>query len=326
MGLRLPAAGPAAVRRPWRIAGGVAALAIGAYFAWEAIPVLPRAAAEIPDGPAVWIATGIAAAAYATIIPVTAVAWKGLLQPHVGRFEWHRLARIMARTQAAKYVPGNVAQHALRATLAARAGIPVAAFAGTVTQETILAILASLFVGVVAAALSTGLAGGAAQVDLGTASALVVGGALLAAAVGYAAHLLGGRTSGWLRHAFDWAARYLRVRDPRPLAMAFVAYCANFVLIGAGLAVLAASLGLSQQIGPAEATAVFALSWILGFLAPGAPAGLGVREGIMLALLSGPAPQEGVVIFVLLARLATMVGDAACFAIGWLSPATGLDR
>ena len=315
------------MRRRWRIAGGMAAVAIGGYFVWQAAPVLPHAGAAIPEGPGAWLAMLVAAASYAAIIPITAVAWAGLLEPHVGRFDWRRLARIMARTQAAKYVPGNVAQHALRATLAARAGIPVATFAGTVTQETILAILASLVAGTVAAVLSTGLAGSAAPENIGIASAAAIGAVLLAAGAGYAAHRLGGRTSGWLRHAVEWVAKYLHFRDLRPLALAFVAYCVNFVLIGAGLAVLAAALGLSAHIGVAEATAAFALSWILGFLAPGAPAGLGVREGIMLALLSNLAPQDGVVVFVLLARLATMVGDAACFAVGWLlPPLPGLDR
>jgi uncharacterized membrane protein YbhN (UPF0104 family) len=298
----------------------MAAVAIGGYFVWQAVPVLPRAGAVIPEGPGVWLGTLVAAACYAAIIPITACAWAGLLEPHAGRFDWRCLAQIMARTQAAKYVPGNIAQHALRATLAARAGIPVATFAGTVTQETILTIMASVVAGFVAAALSTGLAGGIAPEQIGMVTATAIGAALLAATAGYAAHRLGGRTSSWLRHVSEWIARYLHLRDLRPLSLAFAAYCLNFVMIGGGLAFLASMLGLSPHIGFAEATAAFALSWILGFLAPGAPAGLGVREGIMLALLSGPAPQEGVVIFVLLARLATMIGDAACFAVGWLLP------
>jgi len=305
----------------------VAAVAIGALFVWKAIPVLPQAASTIPDGAGIWLATAAAAAAYAAIIPITSVAWAGLLEPHAGRFDWRNLARIMARTQAAKYVPGNVAQHALRAALAARAGIPFAAFAGTVTQETILAILASLVAGMLAAALSSGLAGVAGPVDIGTASTAVIACVLLAAACGYAAQRYGTHVSGWLGHAFGWISQYLHVRDSRPLILAFAAYCLNFALIGAGLSVISGALGLSPHIGLAEATAAFALSWMLGFLAPGAPAGLGVREGIMLALLSGSAPQEGVVMFVLFSRLATMVGDAACFTIGWLSPPTlGPDR
>jgi uncharacterized membrane protein YbhN (UPF0104 family) len=324
--MRIPAAGPATVSRRWRVVGGAAAIAIGAYFIWQAAPVLPRATAVIPAGPDVWLATAVAAAAYALIIPITAAAWAGLLEPHVGRCDWRSLALIMARTQAAKYLPGNVAQHALRAALSARAGIPVPEFAGTVAQETILAILASLVVGSVAITLSSGLAADFETTGLGMVVAAVIAGAFLAAAGGYAAQRFGWQSSGWLRSIIDWTGRYLYTRDARPLALAFSAYCTNYLLIGAGLAVLACALGLSRHIGFAEATAAFALSWTLGFLAPGAPAGLGVREGIMLALLSGPAPQDTVVVYVLLSRLATMTGDAACFAIGWLLPPQGPER
>ena len=68
-------------------------------------------------------------------------------------------------------------------------------------------------------------------------------------------------------------------------------------------------------------TAAFALSWLVGFLAPGAPAGLGVREGIMVVLLSGAADNAQLLVFVLLARLVTMLGDACNFLIGsaWLA-------
>ena len=39
----------------------------------------------------------------------------------------------------------------------------------------------------------------------------------------------------------------------------------------------------------------------------------------MVLLLAGTAPQDQLVGFVLLARVATMAGDAACFAFGWMA-------
>jgi uncharacterized membrane protein YbhN (UPF0104 family) len=67
-------------------------------------------------------------------------------------------------------------------------------------------------------------------------------------------------------------------------------------------------------------TGAFASSWILGFLAPGAPAGLGIREAILSAWLSGALPPAQVVMLVVALRIATSVGDLLNFMLGsaWL--------
>src|SRR3546814_9620714 len=83
----------------------------------------------------------------------------------------------------------------------------------------------------------------------------------------------------------------------------------------AGLCILARSADMPDSLYLYLITSAFALSWVLGFLAPGAPAGLGAREGIMLLLLHGSAPAEALLIFVLLARVVTVLGDGLCFGI-----------
>jgi uncharacterized membrane protein YbhN (UPF0104 family) len=102
---------------------------------------------------------------------------------------------------------------------------------------------------------------------------------------------------------------------------AFAAYATNYLLIGIGLWIIARASGMSPALDFPLITAAFALSWLIGFLAPGAPAGLGVREGIMVVLLSGAADNAQVLIFVLLARVVTMLGDICNFLIGsaWLA-------
>ncbi len=53
--------------------------------------------------------------------------------------------------------------------------------------------------------------------------------------------------------------------------------------------------------------AAYLVAWIVGFLTPGAPGGLGVREAVFIALagVSGPLPVEGA----LLGRLVSTLGD-----------------
>jgi hypothetical protein len=105
---------------------------------------------------------------------------------------------------------------------------------------------------------------------------------------------------------------------PATTFSALAAYSLNYLIIGAGLWWVARAAELPLAIDLSLTTAAFALAWILGFLAPGAPAGLGVRESIMLLLLAGAAPEADLLLFVLLARVVTMLGDAICFAVGWL--------
>lgn len=58
---------------------------------------------------------------------------------------------------------------------------------------------------------------------------------------------------------------------------------------------------------------VFAISWIAGFLTPGAPAGLGVREAIMVVSLAGLIGESKSLYVALAFRIITSMGDFLFF-------------
>jgi uncharacterized membrane protein YbhN (UPF0104 family) len=58
----------------------------------------------------------------------------------------------------------------------------------------------------------------------------------------------------------------------------------------------------------------FAISWVAGFIVPTAPAGLGVREGILVTLL--PLDPDSALAVVFGFRLGTSVGDLVTFGVG----------
>jgi hypothetical protein len=299
--------------------GGLLAVGLGLYFAWIAVPALSDADGALLGDAGVWGFLAITAFCYALIIPISAWAWSGLLTHYGNSPGWRTLCVVMARTQLAKYVPGNIAQHGLRLALALRAGVRPDAFSGTVVQETILAMAASLLVGVVGLTIAGRDLEDVVSRQAGYVAAFA---ALAAMAVVLVALRAGSRRdspAGERAGLLERLLRYVGIIDATSVVRCLAAYCANFLLIGVGMALLARSIGMPAEAGFAAVTGAFALSWVLGFLAPGAPAGLGVREGIMVLLLAGTAPQEQLVGFVLLARVATMAGDAACFAIGWMA-------
>lgn len=303
--------------RAWRILGTLAALVLAAYFLWFAARSMDAQALASLESPRVLAAVGVAALMYALIIPISAWAWSRLLARQGEAWGVARLAGLMGITQLAKYIPGNVAQHASRAALALRAGMGGRALAVTVVQETVLATAASLMVGLPALALS---APGLTQLPEGARVLMLVAGVLLAVAVlvlgsvTLAPDRLAGHRSRWAR-ALGAAGG---LPGPATTLPAIAAYMVNYIVIGLGLWLVARAAGLPPQVDLALVTAAFSLAWLLGFLAPGAPAGLGVREGIMLILLAGAAPDPDLLLFVMLARAVTLLGDGVCFVGGWL--------
>lgn len=59
----------------------------------------------------------------------------------------------------------------------------------------------------------------------------------------------------------------------------------------------------------------FLLSWIVGFIIPGAPGGIGIREAMITFLLAGFVPEESIVVSILTYRLITTIGDLIGFFI-----------
>ncbi|MGK7245410.1 hypothetical protein ACSPAH_07265 [Buttiauxella agrestis] len=57
----------------------------------------------------------------------------------------------------------------------------------------------------------------------------------------------------------------------------------------------------------------YILAWLVGLVTPGAPAGVGVREMILLLLLKGLVTDIDLLMAVLLGRLVTVVGDLIFF-------------
>ena len=309
----------------WRIVTALVAIALIGYFIYFLSKSLDLGMVLAAlSSPRQWAGLLAAVVLYAAILPLTAMAWRELLGAQNEDWNAGALFRIFGLSQLAKYIPGNVAQHATRAALCLRAGMGMRAFLLSVAQETLLTVAASVLVGLAALLLSKG---GLARLSPTYTMVLVIAGSLLGAAVIVLASTrltpgaLQGRT-GWLA---GMVARFGGLPGPAVVAKALFAYSVNYVLIGAGLWILGLSIGVSSGIDFGLATAAFALSWTLGFLAPGAPAGLGAREGVMLLLLHGAVPDQQLAVFVLLARLVTMLGDALNFAVAsiWPSVSTG---
>ena len=224
------------------------------------------------------------------------MSWNLLLGGTGGTLDAAASSRIFLVSQFAKYLPGNVGHLIGRIVLARNAGVPVRSASAAMLLETVCVLLAASLLVLVA------IVSGMLSFE---AAPWLLAGSLGIAGVGSAI-------------AFALLAR----SEDRPkvrlgtIGAAIVLLCLVFLLISAAQIVLLkgdAPFDWSQAGLLASAVIV---SWLAGFLAPGAPAGLGVREVGLVAFLYGTIPQEEVLIAATAMRIVTLIGDLVTWLIG----------
>lgn len=260
-----------------------------------------------PSG-ALFLAVAGASVAYALMGFLLSTAWHLL----VGCFDHGGLAartnhRLYARSQIAKYIPGNVLQVAGRHALARREGSSHAGLVAAALYE---------IAGLLAAAGGVSLVGAAiVSVDRTRLTLVLVGagaGAALITLLAVAA-----------RHPALRRRLALPERRPgeviRSIGGALALYLVFFVAGGLVLVWLIVAVGGAPGARATGAVvAAFSLSWAAGFLTPGAPAGLGVREAALVATLGGLVDGPTVLLAALALRVVTIVGDSLYFAGSFL--------
>jgi hypothetical protein len=217
---------------------------------------------------------------------------------------------IVGRSQLGKYLPGNVFHYLGRVALGVRRGIPAPRLSLAVGAETALTGVVAIAIGVAGWSID-GSPAPRAQMPLDTAFLSFALGILVAAAVGGV--LLRSRLTAWLN------ARRIHAALRTALAAAGL-YVLAFAALGAAIALLVRGVfGIDAPWGWLQFTWRFALIWVLGMLTIGAPAGLGVREALMVVWFSpviGESPALGLAG---LLRVVTTAADVLVFFASYVA-------
>jgi len=99
------------------------------------------------------------------------------------------------------------------------------------------------------------------------------------------------------------------------MAIASFLYLVTFFIVGLLLDSHARILFGADNSQILTLTAIFAWSWIAGYITPGAPAGLGVREAVLVSALTplyGASVAVGLTVSL---RVVTTMGDGLVFLI-----------
>lgn len=304
------------MRRRVRIVGLLAGVTLTALFALYAIRALHGRDLTVYATPRAFCGIILAALCWTTSLPLIGLAWRALLGGVGVHKPLRELIAILGITQFAKYVPGNVAQYLGRAGMSISRGIPVRAFAVTVMLEMLLVVAAAMVMGVGSGVWS---ATGWTLVRNKSEQLVFVAALLIAAS---SSLLLFRRIGPTLMRRF--APRQVHILDggllpPRTAILgAFVLYLLVYACLGLGLVILAHLLLPNLTHDNWLLVASFSLAWIVGFVTPGAPAGLGVREGLLLLMLAPAYSSATASVLVIALRLATTLGDVVNFVGGLL--------
>ena len=261
----------------------LALLSVALIHEW---PTLRREARAL-SAPAVGIAFGASLSGLVCSLMV----WRSVLADLGSRLSIGDAWRIMFIGQLAKYVPGSVWPVLGQMELGARRGVPRSRSAVSVLLSSAIMIVTG---GLVAAVSLPFAAPGSARRYLWI---------LFVVPVGLALRLLRrpaiqqGVTVRGLAISACWALLGWILNGA-------MVYALMGRLVGHGARVSLVSIG------------GYALSWVAGFLAVFAPAGAGVREAVMLAVLSTQTSTSVALVVALVSRALSVVADATAGGVG----------
>ena len=219
-------------------------------------------------------------------------------------------------SQLGKYLPGNVGQFLGRGVLARSTGIPVGVAVGTAVFEGVWCLVISLTLTL----LSTWV-----LYDLVTLQSVNPAFASMAGCLLVLALVLPWLSVKVLNTVLPKLSRrvgggaLLRLPRLRTSLLVSLLILTNFMLLGSVLKMQAEVFFSSPPVDWLSITLLFNSAWVAGYVVPGAPGGLGVREAMMVVLLT---PLTGAPIAAGLAvsmRLTSLLGDGLTILIGAIS-------
>lgn len=245
-----------------------------------------------------------------------ATIWKMILSGLNFSVTWKDSLTIFGVSQFGKYLPGNVGHFFGRALLAKGVGIPPSYSAQSILLEV------SWSVGIASVLAFFGLLlGYGVEVSF---SMLLF---LLAACF-----LFPWLTIWVVNNFFPRILNYflgeseLLFPGYGVVAKACALYLLTFFCVGLILDWHARTLFGAENSNILLATIFFSWSWVAGYITPGAPAGLGVREAVLVSTLSslyGPGAAVGIAVSL---RLVTTIGDGLIFLLALFARQRASDR
>ena len=108
----------------------------------------------------------------------------------------------------------------------------------------------------------------------------------------------------------------MRIPPLRTFFLVVLLYIISYLVLGLVLFLISSGVFGKDGNDILLLSGIFATAWVAGFVTPGAPAGIGIREVILVAALT-PLYGNGTAIGIAaVLRLVTVLGDGMTFLVG----------
>lgn len=297
--------GALAVLRSRWVRWGFLAVALGlaVWYVLGTRAALARAATDLSGTEVVLVVVLGAVYVWCTLL-----AWRAVLADLGSPLSLRSAVAVFGVSQLGKYVPGGVWNVVAAAEVGAGHGVPRSRSAASMLVAVAVSVASGAAVGAVALPfVSAGALGPWSwMVWAAPAVVLVLAPPVLNRLIGLAVRVA---RRGALEHPMTWGG----------LGRASAWSVAGWLVAGLQLWVLCTGLGLPLTVRTfALATGGWALAWTAGFLFVVAPAGAGVRELVLAAVLAGALPAPAAALAVLVSRVVLTLVDLAFAGVGLL--------
>lgn len=249
-------------------------------------------------------------------IMISGMIWQILLRDQSVWRPWRQIVPLYMVCQFGKYLPGNIGQFVGRAVVAKRIGIPVPVTLATMITEAIWGVGTALGWGAISMRLFFPV-GMSALPRWASGSVMFLSFVALLASPWLSVTMLKRFFPTLVRRAFGPHD----IVPPKLLTALGVSamYGACFLAMGAMLQWQARFLFQATDVPLIQCSGCFALAWLAGYLLPGAPAGIGVREFVMVVMFT-PLLGEGTAVALgVTSRMATTLADVLALLTGWVA-------
>ena len=241
--------------------------------------------------------------------------WRLLMSDQGHRVATRLAVQVFFISQLGKYLPGNVGQFIGRGVLAKSTGIPVGVAVGTAVFEGIWNLVISASLALLATVLLWDLH--ASQ----TAAPAFASKLVWILPLALVAPWLGIKVVNSFLPRLSMkigGGQMLRLPRLRTALLVSLLILVNFMQQGFIVKLQAEYLFASPDVDWFSIALLYSSAWVVGYVVPGSPGGLGVREAMMVLLLTpvtGAAVAAGLAVSM---RLTTLLGDALTVLLGFV--------
>jgi hypothetical protein len=217
---------------------------------------------------------------------------------------------VYTRSNIYKYLPGNVFQYVGRNQLAADMKISHVDVACATLMDIFFSVVWAGIFSVIL--LGSRIAGLLREYGRNMLIVAVLGVLILAAAAAVIFLKFRKKAAGYLSRYSKALEKGRRGQLIQGIAYYIVSYTVSAGMYFLCLTLIVPEASLSETV---TLTGAYLFAWIVGFVTPGAPGGIGIREGVMI-FVSGDRYQDRIILFVLIMRISSIAADVAAFAAG----------